>query len=98
MTELNKPARLYAINGGKGTHGSLHTRRLRIKCTACGNTERFYGTAYTNPMIVVEQQASDKYDVVEISYKSDGQVDEIVEKCGKCGAPREQLEFTEIKD
>jgi hypothetical protein len=49
-------------------------------------------------MIVVEQQAADKYDVVEISYKSDGQVDEIVEKCGKCGVSREQLEFTEIKD
>jgi uncharacterized protein with PIN domain len=93
---LGKPAKLYALPGGKGTYGSIHTRRMIIECTKCGNTERFYGTAYTNPMIVIERQSHDKYDVVEMSYKSDGKVDEVIERCAACNAPREQLKFTEI--
>lgn len=88
--------KLHVIPGNKGKHGSLHTRRLIIECKACGNTERFYGTAYANPMIVIERQAHDKYDVIEMSYKSDGTIDEVVEKCAACGAGRDQLEFTKI--
>ena len=95
---MGRPAKLYAIDGGKGKHGSLHTRRLSICCTVCGNTNRFYGTAYTNPMIIVEKQAHDKYDVVEISYKSDGNIDEVIERCAECGASRDKLEFDKIDD
>lgn len=95
---LGKPAKLFALEGGKGKHGSLHTRRLVIECTSCGNKERFYGTAYTNPMIVAERVGHDKYDVVEISYKSDGNIDEVIEKCAACGAGREQITFTKIDD
>ena len=95
---MGKPAKLYALEGGKGKHGSLHTRRLIITCLSCGNEERFYGTAYTNPMIVIERQTHDKYDVVEMSYKSDGTIDEVVEKCANCGAGRDQLRFVKIPD
>lgn len=93
---MAKAAKLYAIDGGKGKHGSIYTKRVLIECTTCGNDERFYGTAYTNPMIVIEKQGYDKYDVTEISYKSDGNVDEVVERCAKCGASREQLKFTPL--
>lgn len=95
---MGKPAKLFSIEGQKGKHGSLHTRRLIITCTACGNTERFYGTAYTNPMIIAERKSHDKYDVVEISYKSDGRIDEVIEKCASCGAGRDKIEFTKIND
>lgn len=94
---MGKPAKLFAIEGQKGKHGSLHTRRMIIEC-ACGNKERFYGTAYTNPMIVAERVAHDKYDVVEISYKSDGRIDEVIERCAACGAGRESITFTPIPD
>lgn len=93
---MAKAAKLYMIEGEKGKHGSLFTKRVHIECSACGNTERFYGTAYTNPMIVIEQQGHASYDVVEISYKSDGQVDEVVERCGKCSATRDKLIFTPL--
>lgn len=93
---MAKAAKLYTIEGEKGKHGSLYTRRLHIECSVCGNTERFYGTAYTNPMIVIDKQGPDSYDVVEISYKSGGDVDEIVERCGKCNATRDQLIFTQL--
>lgn len=95
---MGKPAKLFAIEGNKGKHGSLHTRRMLITCKSCGNTERFYGTAYTNPMIIAERKGYDKYDVVEISYKSDGKIDEIIERCAVCGAGRDQLEFDKIND
>lgn len=90
--------KLYAIEGKKGKHGSLHTRRMKIECTACGNSERFYGTAITNPMIVIQRLNADMYDVVEMSYKSDGKVDEIVERCAACGAGRDQLTFFPVEE
>lgn len=93
---MTKTAKLYALEGGKGKHGAIYTKRVHIECINCGNTERFYGTAYTNPMIVIDRQDSGKYDVVEISYKSDGLIDEVVEKCAACGASREQLKFTPL--
>ena len=95
---MGKPAKLISIEGNKGKHGSLHTRRLIITCKACGNTERFYGTAYTHPMILAERISHDKYDVTEISYKSDGKIDEVVERCAECGAGRDQLDFDKIND
>lgn len=86
------------IHGEKGRHGALHTKRMIIHCTRCGNESRFYGTAYTNPMIVIDRQSHDQYDVVEMSYKSDGAIDEIVERCAQCGAHRDELTFTNIED
>lgn len=95
---MGKPARLYTIEGGKGKHGSLHTRRLTVRCMECGNKDKFYGTAYTNPMIVIDRKGYDHYDVVEMSYKSDGDVDEVIERCAECGAGRDQLDIKEVKE
>jgi hypothetical protein len=98
VRKLGKPAKLYAIEGGKGKHGALHTRRLTIRCTECGNKDKFYGTAYTHPMIVIDRKGYDHYDVVEMSYKSGGNVDEVVERCAECGAERDKLDIQEVKE
>ena len=78
------PAKLYSINGGQVKHGNISTRHLDIKCLDCGNTTDFYGKAFVNPHIKIELAKPNQYQVTEISYISDGLVDEVVEFCAVC--------------
>jgi len=72
--------------------GAVHTKRLNITCADCGNTERFYGTAQTQPFIIIEKHGDHHYDVSEVGYRNNGSVDETIESCASCGSRNIQVE------
>lgn len=82
----NSHLKLCVFPGGRAHIGPIHTRRCLIRCQACGNTEVFVGRALVYPRIMVERMAHHQYEVVEISYQSTPNTDEIVERCAVCGS------------
>ena len=79
-------AKLCVFPGGRRGVGPVHLRRCLIRCNACGNTDFFVGRALVYPRIAVERMASYQYEVVEVSYQSTPNVDEVVECCAVCGS------------
>ena len=74
------------IEGEQKKLGAIYRKRMDIKCNVCENTDKFYGTARVHPFIVIEKVAPSKYDVTQIGYRNNGDVDEKVEKCAVCGS------------
>ena len=68
--------------------GAIRKHFMTVRCRGCGNTEKFYGRAITHPFIVIEQSEhnSYQYEVTEVGYTNNGQVEEVIDTCANCGS------------
>lgn len=96
MSEEEQAEHLYAIRGGKGAVGPIQNRKIKITCRKCGNDEAFWGIARVEPTIEIRLQDDGSYDVIDIEYWQEEDVDEIPLSCMVCQSTK--LDITSIDD
>lgn len=88
--------KLYVFPGSKGKIGSVNATPRLYRCKNCENTFVFLGKALIYPEIVIQKTDRYKYEVVEICYRQEKDINERVERCGICNST--DVEFVEISD